>query len=311
VTAVELLLDSELLRNPYGFRMPASNEEVAQRYVWQAWILPDPNQPGDPKISLELHHMERSSLGLDGLDKAFTDLLTEGKADYGSPVGMKSLIDASTSELRPHIPETYSLQPLFRDVDIDKTDKMEQRVYRVEQGRHRSPNRILLRWSDIQTALNQEGLHVTHFKGNVEEARWYQALSREDGKALVVARLPDAKNEKQHGTSPDEMYVKRRQYLDEGGAVVRLAAQLVQKLCEVVPLMMEDVDHFAPAYYTRPKSKPRDPFAKAESVFDELLKELRFAREAKTFGQAELDAMLVESGGELLEELRRAMLDDD
>ncbi|MCR4315157.1 MAG: hypothetical protein NUW37_02280 [Planctomycetes bacterium] len=308
---MSLLLASELLRDPFlrGFRMPVSYEEQARMFVWQAWILPDPGRPGDPQIAFELHHMELvQTADLNGLDEPFTSFLERGCVDYGPAIGPKNFIDASSSEMDKHVPVTFSLQPLFRVDDIDKPNQLRRKIEAVEKRRHHSPDRLVLQWSDVQKALNQEAVHVVPFRGNIEEARWYQTLTREDGRELVVARLPDAKNERLFGTQPDRMFVNRRHYLDEGGAIVRLTPQVVENLLDVVPRMIDDLDLLAKTYYTRPKREPRDPFAQAESMFEELVEELRFAIASKALDEASLQTLLIDSGGELLEELRRVVL---
>lgn len=312
-TAQSLLMGSSLLHEPFrhGLRMPVSTEPLAERFVWQAWILPDPDRPGDPQITFELHHMELTQPGslLDRLDEPFKSFLETGSIDFGPANGIKTFIDASSSEMAKHIPVTFLLQPLWRVDDIDKPKQLRRRIETVEEGRYHSPNRVTLRWSDMQKALDQEAPHVVPFRGNIETARWYQALAREDGKELVVARLPDAQNEKLFGTQPDQMFVNRRHYLDEGGAIVRISPRVVQNLIDVIPIMVEDLDLLARELYTRPAPTPFDPFAKAESMFEELLCELRFAKETRTMNKDELQATLIESGTELLEELKRVVLD--
>lgn len=322
MTARGLLVGSELLADAIEKgRMPVSNsddpelaEALARRFCWQASVFADPRRPGNPSIEFELHfpleHMENTEFPYEKVASEIVDFAFNGMAVDRE--GAKIAFSNAAGE--PFQPEIFHLRPLFAAADLGDPQCMRGAVRRVTDRRNHRPGRIRVRFSDLLGAMESPGVlfRPTFEKsgepGHPAKAHWVQARPLDnDATEIVLVRLPDRDKLEKKG---DVFEVPDRKRHGVAGAIALLDAQMVENLMMIIPGMLDDLDQLAAEYYRYPRRVTPDPFAKAKMMFEELLEEFDPAK-GTALDEDRLNAMLVERGGKLLEELQRVMLGRD
>jgi hypothetical protein len=257
-SAQDALLGSTLLRSALEKgRMPVASEGLAQRFCWQVSIFGDHERPGNPLIRFELHPFEL--IDSSGLPEGICD---EIRHFANGVVSFKresvEFVDPSTN--KNYTPEIYRVAPLFSLEDVRSPSAMSKRVELVESRMSPRPRSISIRLEELERVLEKDGL-CRFGKGGPDFARWAQALQPDDNRgssSLLIGVAPDREKIKRAGNYRDGVYyVPNNSYHDQAGVLVWVDSQVIENLLSVVPLLLEDLDDTARAFYT-----PRDESGK-------------------------------------------------